>query len=145
MARLQAAYMELMDQRDLELMQSEAAYLAENARKPGIIVTPSGLQYEIIEEGTGEKPGENDVVKVHYDGKFVDGDLFDSSYSRGYPVEFALDEVVPGWMEGMQLMKTGSKYRFYIPSELAYGPYGNGPIPPYSTLIFEVELIEIIK
>jgi FKBP-type peptidyl-prolyl cis-trans isomerase len=134
----------MMEEMYAEARQAENIFLAENVRKPGIIITQSGLQYEIITEGSGPKPTEHDRVLVHYDGKFTDGRFFDSSHSRGYPSEFELSWIIPGWAEGLQLMSVGSKYRFYIRSELAYGEDGiQGIIPPFSTLIFDVELLEI--
>ncbi|MDR0496613.1 MAG: FKBP-type peptidyl-prolyl cis-trans isomerase [Treponema sp.] len=120
------------------------AYLAQNRERSGVITTPSGLQYEIITQGNGEKPGPIDRVSVHYEGTFINGDIFDSSYMRGTPVEFGLDEVVAGWTEGLQLMNAGSTYRFVIPSDLAYGP-GRPGIPPNSTLVFRVELLSIVR
>lgn len=121
-----------------------AAFLAANAKKATIKTTASGLQYEILKSGTGlRKPAATDQVTVHYRGATLDGSEFDSSYSRGEPATFALNQVIPGWTEGVQLMTEGAKYRFFIPSELAYGERGAGPIPPNSTLIFDVELIKI--
>lgn len=120
-----------------------AAFLAANKSKEGVKTTESGLQYKVITEGTGAKPVATDTVKVHYRGTMLDGTEFDSSYSRNEPIIFALDRVIPGWTEGVQLMPVGSKYMFYIPSELAYGEGGGGPIPPNSTLQFEVELLGI--
>lgn len=122
-----------------------AAYLAENAKKAGVKVTASGLQYEVITEGKGAKPKATDTVKVHYEGKLLDGTVFDSSIKRGEPVSFPLNQVIAGWTEGVQLMSVGSKYKFTIPSALAYGEQGSGPITPNSVLIFEVELLEIAK
>jgi FKBP-type peptidyl-prolyl cis-trans isomerase FkpA len=119
------------------------AFLAENALKENVIVTDSGLQYKVIRQGEGSKPSARDRVTVHYKGTLIDGTEFDSSYSRGEPSSFPLNRVIPGWTEGLQLMKTGAKYRFYIPSELAYGARTNGKIKANSTLIFDVELIEI--
>jgi len=121
------------------------AYLAENGKRGGVFTTYSGLQYEVITEGSGEKPGPNDLVQVHYEGTLLDGTVFDSSYERGQPIEFGLNMVIPGWTEGVQLMTEGSTYRLFIPSDLAYGPGGAGPIPPNSTLIFKVELISILR
>ena len=118
-------------------------FLAENAKKEGVTVTESGLQYEVITEGEGEKPVATDVVKVHYKGTLLDGTEFDSSYSRNKPTTFPLNRVIPGWTEGLQLMPVGSKYKFTIPSELAYGERDLGKIPANSTLVFEVELLEI--
>lgn len=121
-------------------------FLAENAKKEGITTTESGLQYEVVKEGEGDKPGATDVVKVHYHGTLIDGTVFDSSVDRGEPIEFPLNGVIPGWTEGVQLMSVGSKYKFYIPYSLAYGERQAGPkIKPFSALVFEVELIEIKK
>ncbi len=120
-------------------------FLVENASKPNIKTTPSGLQYEIIEEGSGDHPKPTDKVSVHYTGKLIDGTVFDSSVERGQPATFGLNQVIPGWTEGIQLMKKGGKIRLYIPENLGYGaqaPPGSG-ISPYSTLIFDVELLEI--
>lgn len=105
--------------------------------------TASGLKYMIVKEGKGDSPKPTDVVKVHYEGKLLDGTVFDSSYSRGEPASFPLNQVIPGWTEGLQLMKEGGKAVFYIPSNLAYGPQGAGPIPPNSDLIFTVELLDV--
>ncbi|WP_372858679.1 FKBP-type peptidyl-prolyl cis-trans isomerase [Pseudoalteromonas sp.] len=118
-------------------------YLADNANKEGVMVTESGLQYEVMSEGEGAKPVATDVVKVHYKGTLLDGTEFDSSYSRNEPTTFPLNRVIPGWTEGLQLMPVGSKYKFTIPSDLAYGDRDLGKIPANSTLIFEVELLEI--
>ena len=121
-------------------------FLAENALREGVITTPSGLQYEIIKKGKGKKtPTATDVVKVHYHGTLINGTVFDSSVDRNEPISFALTQVIPGWTEGLQLMTVGSKYKFYIPQELGYGSQQAGSIPPYSTLIFEVELLDIEK
>jgi FKBP-type peptidyl-prolyl cis-trans isomerase FkpA len=119
-------------------------YLAENGKKPTVKTTASGLQYEVITEGKGKKPSATDNVTVHYKGTTIDGTEFDSSYSRGEPAAFPLNAVIPGWTEGVQLMPEGSKYKFHIPSSLAYGEDGaGGKIGPNETLIFEVELIKI--
>jgi FKBP-type peptidyl-prolyl cis-trans isomerase FkpA len=120
-------------------------YLAANKSKEGVKSTASGLQYKVIKEGKGPKPKPTDVVKVHYRGTLLDGTEFDSSYKRGEPVEFPLDQVIKGWTEGLQLMTVGSKYQLFIPAALAYGEPGNRGIPPNSTLIFEVELLDIVK
>lgn len=128
--------------------QIEAAknWLSDNATREGVITTPSGLQYKIIKEGTGSIPGPDDIVKVHYSGKTIDGNQFDSSYDRGEPAQFRVSNVIRGWVEGLQLMKEGSKVMLYIPYELAYGERGAGNvIKPFETLIFEVELLEVIK
>ncbi len=121
-------------------------YLSANKQKPGITTLPSGLQFEVLAPGTGAKPLATDEVTVHYKGTLTNGKQFDSSYDRGEPTSFALNQVIPGWTEGLQQMPVGSKYRFFIPYALAYGERGAGKdIPPYSTLIFEVELIKIGK
>ena len=121
-------------------------FLADNKNKPGVKTTPSGLQYTVISEGTGPKPTASSTVKVHYTGKLIDGTTFDSSVDRGEPVEFPLNGVIKGWTEGVQLMSKGAKYKFYIPSELAYGDRGAGnAIGPNETLVFEVELLDIVK
>ena len=121
-----------------------AAFLAENGKKPGIRTTPSGLQYEVLAEGSGKSPAASDTVRVHYTGKLLNGTVFDSSVERGEPAEFGLSQVIAGWTEGLQLMKPGAKYRFFIPSELAYGEHGAGnSIPPHATLIFDVELLAV--
>lgn len=122
-----------------------AEFLAENAKKEGVKVTASGLQYRVITEGSGDKPVASSKVKVHYTGKLLDGTVFDSSVQRGEPIDFALNQVIPGWTEGVQLMTPGSKYEFYIPSDLAYGDRGAGnAIPPGAALIFEVELLAVL-
>jgi len=118
-------------------------FLLENRVKEGVVVTDSGLQYEVVVMGDGARPAATDKVTVHYRGTLLNGEEFDSSYSRGEPVTFALNQVIPGWTEGVQLMPVGSKYKFYIPSNLAYGPAGGGPIGPNATLIFDVELLSI--
>jgi FKBP-type peptidyl-prolyl cis-trans isomerase len=143
--KIQAAFNSMMEKIYSEAIQKEADFLVENGKKPGVHITATGLQYEVIEEGTGARPTAFDTVKVNYEGKLTDGTVFDSSYMWGEPAEFPLDRVIPGWTEGIQLMSVGSKYRLCIPSELAYGSQGGGPIPPYSALIFEVELLDIIK
>ncbi len=121
------------------------AYLAENKKKEGVQVTASGLQYEVLKAGSGKQPKATDTVVVHYRGTLIDGTEFDSSYKRGQPIDFPLNRVIPGWTEGVQLMQEGAKYRFVIPSALAYGPRGTpgGPIGPDATLIFEVELLKV--
>jgi FKBP-type peptidyl-prolyl cis-trans isomerase FklB len=119
------------------------AFLAENAEKEGVETTDSGLQYEVIEEGDGEKPAAEDSVKVHYTGELISGEVFDSSRERGEPVTFKLEQVIPGWTEGLQLMPEGSRYKLYIPADLAYGQGGNQRIGPNETLVFDVELLEI--
>jgi FKBP-type peptidyl-prolyl cis-trans isomerase len=120
-------------------------FLAENKKREGVKETASGLQYEVIKMGTGAKPGPEETVKVHYTGTLLDGTKFDSSVDRNEPAVFGVNQVIKGWQEGIQLMPVGSKFKFYIPYELAYGANGTGPIPPYSTLVFEVELLDIVK
>lgn len=120
-------------------------YLANNAKEEGVKVTESGLQYLVVKEGNGKKPGPNDVVTVHYTGRLIDGTVFDSSVERGEPATFAVGQVIPGWVEGLRLMSEGSAYRLFIPSELAYGEHGTGPIQPNSTLIFDVQLLKVGK
>ena len=121
-------------------------YLAENAQKEGVTVLPSGLQYVVLTEGTGAKPKATDRVKCHYEGRLTDGTVFDSSYRRGEPAVFPLNGVIAGWTEGVQLMGEGAKFRFFIPYQLAYGERGAGQsIPPYAALVFDVELIEVVK
>lgn len=120
------------------------AFLAENGKRPEVKTTASGLQYEVIKEGDGAQPGPNDQVTVHYTGKLIDGTVFDSSVERGAPATFGVTQVIPGWVEALQMMKAGSTWRLYIPSNLAYGPNGaGGVIGPNATLIFDVELISI--
>ena len=120
-------------------------YLAENAKKDGIITLPSGLQYQVLKEGNGKKPSAKDSVKCHYEGFLIDGTVFDSSVQRGEPAVFGLQQVIAGWTEGLQLMQEGAKYRFFIPYRLAYGEGGaGGSIPPYAALIFDVELIQVM-
>ena len=120
-----------------------AAFLAENGKKAGVKTTASGLQYKVVTAGTGKSPKATDVVEVNYEGKLIDGTVFDSSYERGEPIEFPLNQVIAGWTEGLQLMKEGGKYEFYIPSDIAYGEAGNAGIEPNSTLIFTVELLKV--
>lgn len=127
-----------------EKKAESAAFLAENGKKPNIVTTQSGLQYEVLQKGAGTvSPSATDNVTVHYRGTTIDGKEFDSSYSRGEPITFPLNGVIAGWTEGVQLMKEGDKFRLYIPSELAYGERGAGPIGPNEALIFDVELIKI--
>ena len=122
------------------------AYLADNAKRPGIVTTASGLQYEVLTQGDGPVPAATDQVKVHYTGRLIDGTVFDSSVERGEPATFGVTQVIPGWVEALQLMPVGSKWRLHIPSALAYGPNGaGGVIGPEATLIFDVELLEIVK
>jgi FKBP-type peptidyl-prolyl cis-trans isomerase len=130
-----------------DVKAASEAFLAENKSKDGVKTTASGLQYSVITEGTGAKPTASSVVKVHYTGTSIDGTVFDSSVERGEPAEFGVNQVIAGWTEGLQLMTVGSKYKFYIPQDLAYGsnPRPGGPIQPFEALVFEVELLEITQ
>ena len=120
-------------------------YLADNAKKDGVITLPSGLQYQVLKEGNGKKPSAKDSVKCHYEGFLIDGTVFDSSIQRGEPAVFGLQQVIAGWTEGLQLMQEGAKYRFFSPYRLAYGEGGAGSsIPPFAALVFDVELIEVM-
>ena len=119
-------------------------FLAENGKRAEVKTTASGLQYEVLAEGEGPKPTPADQVEVHYTGKLIDGTVFDSSVERGQAVTFGVTQVIPGWVEALQLMSPGAKYRLYIPSQLAYGPQGAGPIGPNQTLLFDVELLQVI-
>jgi FKBP-type peptidyl-prolyl cis-trans isomerase len=148
-----APYISQYNEEQAEIGRQEAganlaegeAFLSENGRKGSVVTTSSGLQYEVITEGSGVKPGPDDMVRVNYEGTLLDGTVFDSSYERGAPVEFPLNGVISGWTEGLQLMSEGSEYRFFIPANLAYGEGGNQGIPPNSALIFRVELLSVIK
>ena len=138
-------FMELEEKMNAENIEKGKAFLAENAKKEGIVTLPSGLQYEVITEGNGKKPSATDRVKCHYEGTLIDGTLFDSSIKRGQPAVFGVNQVIKGWVEALQLMSEGSKWKLFIPSELGYGAQQAGEmIPPHSTLIFEVELIEVL-
>ena len=138
-------FMELEEKMNAENIEKGKAFLEENAKKEGIITLPSGLQYEVITEGNGKKPSATDRVKCHYEGTLIDGTLYDSSIKRGQPAIFGVNQVIKGWVEALQLMSEGSKWRLFIPSELGYGAQQAGEmIPPHSTLIFEVELIEVL-
>ena len=135
----------LEEKMNAENIEKGKAFLAENAKKEGVVTLPSGLQYEVITEGNGKKPSATDRVKCHYEGTLIDGTLFDSSIKRGQPAVFGVNQVIRGWVEALQLMSEGSKWRLFIPSELGYGAQQAGEmIPPHSTLIFEVELIEVL-
>ncbi len=125
--------------------EAGATFLEENSKQEGVQVTASGLQYKVLQAGTGAIPTKADTVKVHYTGKLTDGTVFDSSVDRGEPVEFPVTGVIPGWTEALTMMPVGSKWEVTIPSELAYGPRGTGPIPGNAVLVFEVELLEIVK
>lgn len=150
MVKFQQEMQEKQEAKAAELAKKNAeegkAFLEKNGKRDGVVTTASGLQYEVLKPGNGPKPSASDTVKVHYHGTLIDGTVFDSSVERDEPVEFPLDRVIKGWTEGVQLMPVGSKYKFYIPSALAYGERGTqGPIGPNATLIFEVELLEIVK
>ncbi len=120
-------------------------FLAANAKKESVVTLPSGLQYQVLREGNGKRPKATDQVRCHYEGTLINGTVFDSSYKRGEPAVFGLNQVIKGWTEGVQLMQEGAKYRFFIPYDLAYGERGAGQqIPPFAALIFDVELIEVI-
>ena len=138
-----------MRQKATARMQATAAkgtaFLAENKAKPGVQVTPSGLQYRVIQKGEGAVPKAQDVVRCHYRGTFLDGTEFDSSYRGGEPAEFAVTEVIPGWTEALQLMHVGDKWQLFIPSDLAYGERGRDGIGPHETLLFELELLDVVK
>ncbi|MCC5864648.1 MAG: FKBP-type peptidyl-prolyl cis-trans isomerase [Wenzhouxiangella sp.] len=144
---MQARQAEMEQQRDRDArrnLEEGQAFLAQNRERADIVETESGLQYRVIEAGDGRSPGPSDVVTVHYRGTLLNGTQFDSSFDRGEPATFALNQVIPGWTEGVQLMQEGARFEFFIPAELAYGEMGRpGPIGPNSTLIFEVELIEV--
>jgi len=146
-ARMQAKQMAEMQAESEKNTAEGQEFLEANGQKSGVTTTDSGLQYEAITEGTGPKPEPTDTVRVHYEGRLLNGEVFDSSYERGEPVQFNLDQVIPGWREGVLLMPVGSKYRLWIPGALGYGEAGapGGLIGPNATLTFEVELIEIVK
>ena len=134
-----------MEEKGLKARSEGESFLRGNGKRPGIITTASGLQYEILEEGNGKHPKATDSVKCHYEGRLIDGTVFDSSIRRGEPAVFPLNGVISGWTEGVQLMAEGAKYRFYIPYQLAYGANGAGSsIPPYAALIFDIELIAVM-
>ncbi len=138
-------FAELESEMNATNIEKGASFLEENKKKDNVITLPSGLQYEILTEGTGKKAQATDQVKCHYEGTLIDGTLFDSSVKRGEPAVFGVNQVIPGWVEALQLMPEGSKWRLYIPSDLAYGARGAGEmIPPHSTLIFDVELIQVL-
>lgn len=133
------------EEKGKEAREAGEAFLADNATKEGVVVLPSGLQYLVLEEGNGKKPAATDQVKCHYEGRLIDGTVFDSSYRRGEPATFPLNSVIAGWTEGLQLMGEGAKHRLFIPYNMAYGTRGAGAsIPPYAALVFDVELIEVL-
>ncbi|OMH33961.1 FKBP-type peptidyl-prolyl cis-trans isomerase [Motiliproteus sp. MSK22-1] len=151
-AELQAAFQDLQEKMQARAAEEAKAagaegikYLEENAKKEGVQITESGLQYEILVAGDGDKPTASSTVRTHYHGTFIDGSIFDSSVDRGQPAEFPVNGVIAGWTEALQMMNVGSKWRLHVPSELAYGSQGaQGAIPPHSTLVFEVELLDIL-
>ena len=148
-AEAQALVQEYLQKKGEEKVKAVKAegenFLAENAKKEGVVTLPSGLQYQVLKEGNGKSPKATDQVKCHYEGTLINGKIFDSSYRRNEPATFPLNGVIAGWTEGLKLMKEGAKYRFFIPFNLAYGTRGAGQdIPPYAALIFDVELIEVI-
>jgi FKBP-type peptidyl-prolyl cis-trans isomerase FklB len=142
---IQVYLQEKQKERFTKNLEEGTVFLAQNGQREVVKTTESGLQYEVLTEGAGENPVEHSQVTVHYHGTLINGEVFDSSYQRGTPATFGLNQVIRGWTEGLQLMNKGSKFRFYIPQELAYGasPRPGGPIEPYSALIFDVELLEI--
>jgi FKBP-type peptidyl-prolyl cis-trans isomerase FklB len=131
------------EKKNSKIKEQSAAFLEENKKNEGVVVTASGLQYKVITKGNGKSPSANNKVTVHYTGKLVDGTVFDSSVQRGTPAEFGVTQVISGWTEALQLMKEGDKWMLYIPYNLAYGERGRPSIPPYATLIFEIELIKV--
>jgi FKBP-type peptidyl-prolyl cis-trans isomerase FkpA len=144
MQKVGDAYSAALQVRTEGLKNKEVEFLEQNSKKDAVTTTPSGLQYEVVKEGTGAKPFADSTVKVNYEGKLMDGTVFDSSYERGEPIEFPLNGVIKGWTEGLQLMSVGGTYIFYIPSNLAYGESGSGRIiPPHAPLTFKVELLEV--
>jgi len=140
---IQIYMMKAEEERGKQAELENSLFLANNAKNKGVVTTASGLQYEVLKKGTGANPKAEDKVKVHYHGTLIDGTVFDSSVERGEPIEFALNQVIPGWTEGVQLMSIGSKYRFFIPPAIGYGPRAMGKIKANSVLIFEVELLGI--
>ncbi|PAU88511.1 peptidylprolyl isomerase [Pseudomonas sp. WN033] len=150
-AALQAAFQALQEKMQAVAEQAAQAarqagvdYLADNAKRDGVVTLASGLQYEVISEGTGATPTASSTVQTHYEGTLISGEVFDSSYKRGQPAEFPVGGVIAGWTEALQLMKEGAKWRLYIPSELAYGARAAGSIPPHSTLVFDIELLKVL-
>ena len=138
-------FQKLSEQAYAKMKEEGEAFLAANSKKEGVVTLPSGLQYEVLVEGNGKQPTAADRVQCHYEGTLIDGTLFDSSVKRGEPAVFGVTQVIPGWVEALQLMKEGAKWRLYIPYQMAYGEHGAGEMfPPYSALIFEVELIKVL-
>jgi FKBP-type peptidyl-prolyl cis-trans isomerase FklB len=135
---------EMLGAKTAQQQEASAAFLAENSKRPEVTTLPSGLQYEVLQEGSGQKPGPTSRVTVHYEGRLADGSVFDSSYKRNQPATFGVNQVISGWTEAMQLMEPGAKWRLFIPSELGYGARGaGGSIPPHAALVFDVELISV--
>ncbi len=132
-------------QKEAQQKAAGVEFLKQNAQKEGVVVLPSGLQYKVLQQGTGAVAKATDKVKVHYEGRLIDGTVFDSSYQRGQPTSFAPNQVIKGWTEALTMMPVGSKWQLYIPQELGYGARGAGKIPPFSTLVFDVEVLEIEK
>ena len=144
-AKMQAKMQKQAEELSEKNLRDGAAFLASHKNKPGIHTTASGLQYQVLREGNGPMPAATDTVRVQYKGMLLDGTVFDSSYDRGEPAEFALNQVIKGWGEGVALMPVNSKYRFWIPSDIGYGPGGQAPIGPNATLVFDVELLGVVK
>ncbi|MBR7167017.1 MAG: FKBP-type peptidyl-prolyl cis-trans isomerase [Bacteroidaceae bacterium] len=138
-------FRKVAEQRFVKIKEAGEAFLAENAKKEGVVTLPSGLQYTVLKEGNGKQPKATDRVQCHYEGTLIDGTVFDSSIRRGEPAIFGVSQVIAGWVEALQLMKEGAKWRLFIPYNLAYGTHGAGEnIPPYSALVFDVELIKVL-
>lgn len=136
----------LQEEQSAAVKEEGAAFLAENAKKEGVVTLPSGLQYKVLVAGNGASPKASDSVECHYEGRLIDGSVFDSSYRRGETTTFGVTQVIAGWVEALQLMKEGDKWQLYIPYNLAYGEHGAGAqIPPYATLVFDVELVKVVK
>jgi FKBP-type peptidyl-prolyl cis-trans isomerase FkpA len=142
-SEMQARRQKELEENDVRAVAAGKSYMEENKMKQGVITTESGLQYEVLRQGDGAKPASTDRVTVHYKGSLINGSVFDSSYDRGEPATFELNRLIPGWTEGIQLMQAGSKFRFVVPPQLGYGNRDMGVIPPNSTLVFEVELLDI--
>ena len=143
-AGLQAKMQAAAEASAREAGQAGVEFLTKNAQRDGVVTLASGLQYEVVNEGTGATPQASSTVQTHYEGTLITGEVFDSSYKRGQPAEFPVGGVIAGWTEALQLMKEGAKWRLYIPSELAYGARAAGSIPPHSTLVFDIELLKVL-
>ena len=145
-AEMSSYFQKLQIEADAHNKEVGKKYLEENKKREGVVTTATGLQYEVLVEGKGPKPAQTDMVRCHYEGRLIDGNVFDSSYRRNQPADFPVNQVIPGWVEALQLMPVGSKWRLYIPSELGYGEAGAGDIiGPNMVLVFDVELLEIVK